>query len=53
MVDEAQKISAWSPSLPALEALGRVAESRKLLIGAQGLPLDAALSIPTGQRLRG
>jgi predicted AAA+ superfamily ATPase len=34
------------PSLPGLEAFGREFESRKLLIGAQGLPLEAALAMP-------
>lgn len=39
------------PSLPGLEAFGRVVESRKLLIGAQGLALDVALSTPADQLL--
>jgi predicted AAA+ superfamily ATPase len=34
------------PSLPGLEAFGREHPSRKLLIGAQGLPLQTALSMP-------
>ena len=38
------------PSLPGLAAFGRVVESRKLLVGAQGLPLDVALAT-SGDRL--
>lgn len=34
------------PGLPGLEAFGRAVPSRKLLIGAQGLPLEVALSTP-------
>lgn len=40
-------------SLPGLEAFGRTFESRKLLIGAQGLPLETALSTPASQLLSG
>lgn len=40
-------------SLPGLEVFGRVVESRKLLIGAQGLPVEVALSMPAGQLLSG
>lgn len=39
------------PSLPGLDAFGRVIKSRKLLIGAQGLPLDVALLTPAGALL--
>lgn len=39
------------PSLPGLDAFGRVFESRKLLIGAQGLDIEVALSMPAGQLL--
>ncbi len=39
------------PGLPGLDAFGRVVESRKLLIGAQGLDLDVALSTSAGQLL--
>lgn len=39
------------PSLPGLEAFGRTVESRKLLIGAQGLPLEVALSMPADELL--
>lgn len=39
------------PSLPGLAAFGRVVESRKLLIGAQGLDLETALSMPAAQLL--
>lgn len=36
-------------SLPGLDAFGREFESRKLLIGAQGLSLDTALSMPASE----
>lgn len=39
------------PSLPGLDAFGRVVESRKLLIGPQGLDLEVALSTPAAQLL--
>ena len=40
------------PSLPGLAAFGRTFESRKLLVGAQGLSLEVALSTPADQLLR-
>lgn len=41
------------PSLPGLEAFGREHPSRKLLIGAQGLPLETALSLPATELMGG
>lgn len=40
------------PGLPGLEAFGRLVPSRSILIGAQGLPLEIALSMPADRLLR-
>jgi predicted AAA+ superfamily ATPase len=39
-------------SLPGMDAFGRTYESRKLLVGSDGLPLEVALSTPASDLLR-